>query len=121
MIDLRKIPLCFQTRAIELNVQEQALLDQARVLQNQCDHSWMGMKARDPEYSPRVDGRGVGAEVIKYFRCEKCNLHKPFNGLPFDVCHMCGGRMLRDREERYGDARVFVHKCENCGHEYDTT
>lgn len=98
------------------------LLKQAKDFQAACSHDWQKITWRDLNYSPRVDGQGIGHyTVIKGFRCSKCNLSKSIEGTPSQICRICGGEMKHDREERYQQTRVFVAKCTNCGHEYDTT
>lgn len=92
-----------------------------KAAQDACCHAWNRIMQYDPNYSPRLDDRSKGQHVIKEFHCPVCNLRRPLVGLPFQVCHKCGGKMKHDRTEQCGMDRAFIHKCEDCGHEYDTT
>jgi rRNA maturation endonuclease Nob1 len=75
----------------------------------------------DPKYSPRVDGRGKGADVIKGYRCRTCAKFEPLVGQPYDICWLCGGKMMNVGITFCGQDRVRVSRCQDCGKEYDTT
>lgn len=116
-----EVPSHLWGSAEALNTQIQALKHEIEAFQKVCKHSWQKVMKFDFSYSPRLDGLGKGQEVIKEFHCATCNLHKPFEGLPYQICHKCGGEMRHDRREQFGMDTAKVHKCQSCGHEYDTT
>lgn len=114
MIDLSTVPPVAQEDARRL----QASIEQ---IQKTCEHKLDPVMTYDITYCSRVDGYGVGAQVIKEFRCAKCNLCKPIEGYSFTICRMCGGEMKVDHWEPFDGERVTIHKCVSCRHEYDTT
>lgn len=120
MFEEKKVPTSLWARAQNINTQEVLLAKEIAAFQSECVHSFVGVMGYDPAYSPRVDEPGKGTEVIKYFHCSKCCFDKPI-GHPFSTCWKCGGKMVLDHQEQYGMDRVQIHKCCNCGHEYDTT
>lgn len=121
MFKLEEVPYKLRKRAKKINTLARELRKEIKEAQRRCDHFFKSIKEYNCDYRPRLDGLGQGAEVIVAFYCEKCGLQKPITGLPFEVCRKCGGQMKFDRQELYGEQRVIVNKCQNCGHEYDTT
>lgn len=114
MFDIAHIPP-------ELQPAAKLLEEQIKETQKNCTHVFGNIMGRDPFYSPRIH-RGMGDwKVIKEQRCPLCNLSKVFNEVPYRVCHQCGGAMKIDHTEQCAGERVTIHKCEVCGHEYDTT
>ncbi len=121
LMKLEDIPPSISEDAERLNQEVKVLRQRAADIQNACDHEFTAIKFRDGKYKPRLDGVNTGQyDVIKEFHCPKCNLHKPLGGDPYTVCRLCGGTMKYDRREQFGMDRAHVHKCEKCGHEYDT-
>ncbi|EKE20949.1 MAG: hypothetical protein ACD_7C00419G0004 [uncultured bacterium] len=120
MFDEKNTPPVLWERA---KVVEGLIIDLQREIaemQKICDHSFENVMGYDKTYAPRVDERGRGDDVIKHFHCTLCCLDKPIYH-PFMQCWKCGGKMAPDHQELYGGDRVHIHKCKNCGHEYDTT
>ncbi|MBU1557775.1 hypothetical protein KKC45_02330 [Patescibacteria group bacterium] len=114
IIDLKQIPERFMQEVSNL------LFRMAEFKEN-CEHGWDKVMKYDPNYSPRVDEGGIGEEIIDHFFCEKCRSRKELEGLPFTICRKCGGIMKLDHRERYDTEIVYINKCQDCGHEYDTT
>ena len=121
MIDLNTVPSELSEEAKKLNDEKSALLKKIADIQSACTHDWKPVKEYYRNYSPRVDGMNVGAEVIKEFHCILCKKLVPIQGTPSQICRKCGGKMNYDHREMCGQDRVYIHKCEKCGHEYDTT
>jgi len=121
LFDLKNVPRVLHNTAQYINNQASILMGEIEDVQNKCEHSWEKVTRYDPKYSPFVDGRHFGSQVIFEFCCSICNRRKPIEGEPYTVCRMCGGNMKHDRFENCGGARVNVNKCRSCGHEYDTT
>ncbi len=102
---------------------EEKFVSQLSAFQNSCSHEWEKVMEYDKDYSPRVDGIGVGGDVLIGWRCKLCKNFKPRPvGSPFKICHKCGGEMKFDHSEGIdAGIRAHIHKCVDCGHEYDTT
>lgn len=114
IVDLHQIPNEFMDEVSNL-------LFRITEFKKDCNHSWEPVKSFDSGYSPRVDGLGKGEKIITHFFCPKCVSRKPIEGVPSTICRKCGGKMKHNGQEMCGQDRVHLHKCEDCGHEYDTT
>ena len=105
-----------------LAMAEQELKKMIEEFQRICPHDYEKIMRFDEEYCGRVDDQGRGQNVYMGKICKKCGLFEPRpKGHPWQICHKCGGRMRHDHQELYGQDRVNIHKCQACGHEYDTT
>lgn len=113
----------FNLKDIPPELQESArlLARQVKEKQDKCPHEFQKIMVRDPNYCPGLNRPSIVWEVIKEFHCPLCNLSKTFNEIPWKVCHKCGGQMKSDGTTHYGEDRVYIHKCTDCGHEYATT
>jgi len=101
---------------------EKALQDSLIEYRAKCDHRFLPVMKYDPSYCGRVDGQGMGQDIYVGKECQKCGLFEPRPaGFPWQVCHKCGGRMKHDHQENVDLVRVHINKCQNCGHEHDTT
>lgn len=118
---MESVPPVLKKEAESLKDQITVFVDKVTKIQEECSHNWKKIMGYDKDYSPRLDGRGVGQQVLKELVCLSCNLHKPFKAFPFRRCHKCGGKMKHDRREQFGMDTAHINKCEDCGHEYDTT
>lgn len=114
------IPPKFWERAQNLNKEIVALETEIRLFQKDCVHAFEKIMHYDPKYSPRLDGIGTGAKVIREFFCSTCHIIKPIR-FPWQECWKCGGKMKHDHTEQFGMDRAHIYKCENCGHKHDTT
>jgi len=95
----------------------------SKKVQSDCDHDFKRIMVLDEHYCSRLDGRGRGEEeVFVGEKCAKCNFFRQRKrGHPWQVCFKCGGPMKHNRMELFGQDRVHVNKCQDCGHEHDTT
>lgn len=106
----------------EIEQVEKKLSDLVKRIKEECSHSWEKVTKYDPDYSPRVDRQNMGANIFVGQVCISCgNFNPRKDKLPFVICYLCGDKMEHDRTELFGQDRVFIHKCQSCGHEYDTT
>ncbi len=118
----KDIPKQFLEQYHNLKSLEEQFIIILTAFQDNCPHEWEKIMEYNSNYSPRVDGLGVGGDVLVGWRCKPCNAFKPRpDKLPFNICYKCGGKMKLDHSEYCGQDRVFIHKCVECGHEYDTT
>ena len=106
-----------------LNDARQELVEEAKKVQSDCDHDFKRIMVLDEHYCSRLDGRGrEEEEVFVGEKCAKCNFFRQRKrGHPWQVCFKCGGPMKHNRMELFGQDRVHVNKCQDCGHEHDTT
>ncbi len=122
MFNQGEVPPKLWPLASAVNDIEGLLWKEIAGIQSNCQHVWSKITWCDPNYTGRLDHRDQGQHnVIKGFHCAVCNAYKPFTGLPFEVCFLCGGKMKIDRYEQCDGLRIMVHKCQDCGHEHDTT
>jgi hypothetical protein len=121
MFTKHSTPTALWSRAKVSNDIEAKLSQDIQEAQDVCEHAWDKVMKHDSDYSPRVDGRGRGGQVIEKFHCSVCSADRPITGMPWQVCRKCGGKMKNDRIEQAGMDRAHVHKCVDCDHEYDTT
>ncbi len=122
MFEEEKVPpeLWSDAQAVNTTIAELSVRITAR--QKLCEHNWRHITWRDPEYYTRIDRSDIGRHaVIKESRCTICNLRRVFDGLPFNVCHKCGGKMKMASKSHYDGIPIFVRNCEDCNHEYHST
>ncbi len=121
MFEKEKVPPMLWIYANGINDQVIRLEAKIAKVQKECKHKWDKVMGFDPHYSPRVDGRGRGQDVIKSFHCSLCNADKPMSGSSSSVCHKCGSEMKFAGNDHCDGVRVNCYKCVTCGHEFDTT
>jgi hypothetical protein len=121
MFEQKSVPSVMWKQAEAINTLAVCLEKQILALQRTCSlHQWKKVTAWDPKYSPRVDGLSTGANVIMGYRCVLCAVFKPLIGAPYDICWLCGGKMENVGHTFYGEDSVHIHRCRDCGKEYDT-
>lgn len=121
-LENKDIPEEFLEEYQNIKDQEEQFVMRLTVFQGSCQHEWEKVMVYDENYSSMVGQRTFGEDVLSGWCCKKCKLFKPRpDRLPFRICHKCGGKMKFDHSEYCGQDRIFIHKCEECGHEYDTT
>ncbi len=116
------VPASILRTFLTMLIRQQEFMEKLAKIQADCEHQWEKVMQYDKGYSPMVGQRATGENILVGWRCGKCKLFKPRpKGLPFKICHKCGGKMDFDRSESVGQDRVHINKCVDCGHEYDTT
>jgi hypothetical protein len=115
------IPPELWQEAQAINVKIAELSARITTRQKLCEHNWQNIMWKNPKYYTRIDRTDMGHHVvIKEFHCPLCNLRKPFDDLPFNVCHKCGGKMIHNGRS-CNEIPIHIRNCENCGHEYHST
>jgi predicted RNA-binding Zn-ribbon protein involved in translation (DUF1610 family) len=86
-----------------------------KVAQAECAHPNLSKKmVHDENYH----WGGVSGEmVLKAKVCSDCKIVIPRpEGSPWQICHMCWGKMKDDHIVPGQGGREFHYKCESCGH-----
>jgi len=97
---------------------KEELVKRIVAFQNSCNHDLRRIEEFDPEYTWGLDTpRHSGDTVLKGWRCKNCCIFKPKNqGLPWQICYKCGGRMQHIDIIHDQGRNISRHQCEKCGH-----
>ncbi len=121
--ELQKELGLFKQKEESLEDQREKLVLNLRQIQGTCIHSFKNHMVPDKSYIwSRFHTLGQIEDVMTGKECTLCGLYqlRP-EGMPWHICHKCGGDMEDDGVEQAQGERYHHYRCKVCGHGVEHT
>ncbi|MDD5098349.1 MAG: hypothetical protein PHD31_01360 [Candidatus Pacebacteria bacterium] len=105
----------------QMNEAQMKLNNMIDELQAKCPHNNLEeIRSWDSNYTPRIDGKNKGLNVLLSRRCKFCkfSIKRP-EGEPWQICYNCGNKMEKQGMTLYGEKIVEIYRCTKCKHTHD--